>query len=239
MSAIYKKEMKVYLNTLPCYIFLSSFLLIGGLWFSSRNILDKETDFMPVINALSYAILILTPLLTMKLIATEHESKTDRLIITAPIKTRSIVMGKYFAALTVFFIALSITLLFPLLLSALGTPSWPGVFTGYLGLVLFGATLIAAGLFISSLMRKTLVAGFTTLAVMLFILLFDELLPHIVNPSAHMILSKLTPISNELYFMKGFISPAAILYFLSVTFMLLFMTVRMMEHRKWSKGRCL
>lgn len=239
MSAVYKKELGAYFNTLPGYIFLSGYLLICGLFFASHNIANQKTDFMPVLTAVSYAMLLLTPILTMRLFAAERQCKTDRLLVTAPVSTRAIVAAKYLSALTVFVTALAASLIMPAILSVLGTPSWAEIMTGYLGLALFGAALLAVGVFVSSLMKKNVTALLSTLAVTLIILLFDEMLPNVGSPAlVRTVMFKVAPLSHLWPFTQGFLSLSSIVYFISVTLLFLFLTVRMIEHRKWSKGRC-
>lgn len=238
MSAIYKRELDAFFRSIPCYIFISGLLLMGGVAFSTYNIIPEKTDFVPVLNAMLYATLLLTPLLTMKLVAGERENRTDRLMLTSPVSSRVVVLAKFFSAYTVFVIALAFTLVLTLLLSILGAPSWQEIAVGYLGLALFGAALIAVGIFISSMMRRTRAAAFATLAVMLVILLMDLILPYIGGAEFRTIVARLMPLSSAAFFMAGFLSPSAVLYFISLCFLSLLLTVRMMEHRKWARGRC-
>ncbi len=237
MSAVYKKEMGTYFHTLPCYIFMSGVLLCGGLLFSSHNIIGQSTDLKPVWNGLLYMMLVVTPMLTMRLMAAERADKTDMLLFTVPVSSGAITMAKFFSALSVLAITMCLSLLYPFILFMLGAPWWAQVLTGYLGVFLFGMLIISVGLFVSILMKRPFAAGLSTLGVMLFIMLIDTVTPLIGNSLVQTLLLRSAPLSNAAYFINGFISIPSIVYFLSVTALFLVLTTRMMEHAKWSKGR--
>jgi ABC-2 type transport system permease protein len=237
MSAVYKKEMNTYFHTLPCYIFMSAFLLCGGLLFSSHNIIGQSTDLQPVWNGLIYMLLVATPVLTMRLMAAERAEKTDILLFTAPVSSWTVTAAKFFSALSVLAIAICLSLLFPLILFMLGDPWWAQILTGYLGVLLFGMLVISVGLFVSTLMKRPLAAGLSTFGIMLFIMLIDTVIPIIGNTLIQTVLLRAAPLSNADYFLNGFINIPSIVYFLSMTALFLFLTTRMMEHAKWSKGR--
>ncbi len=237
MSAVYKKEIGQYLHTMPGYLFAAGFLLGGGLLFSTHNILGRSMDLKPLWHGLEYVLLILVPVLTMRLLAGERFGRTDMLLMTAPVSAWSVTAAKFLAALSVFSSALVISLLYPLILCLYGPPSWGEILTGYLGVFLLGAAVIAIGLFVSSLMRRPLHALLSALGVMLLIVLIDSAVSWL---SAGLIKSAVlwaAPLSNEAYFVNGFVSVPSIIYFVSVTLLFLYLTMRSLEHAKWSKGR--
>lgn len=237
MSAVYKKEMNTYFHTLPCYIFMSAFLLCGGLLFSSHNIIGQSTDLKPVWNGLLYMMLVALPVLTMRLMAAERADKTDVLLFTAPMPSWAVAAAKFFSALSVLAITMCLSLLYPLILFLLGAPWWAQILTGYLGIFLFGMLIVSIGLFVSTLMKRPFGAGLSTLGIMLFIMLIDTLIPFIGSSLIRTMAVRAAPLSNAAYFINGFISIPSIVYFLSVTALFLVLTTRMMEHAKWSKGR--
>lgn len=237
MSAIYKKEMITYFHTLPCYIFMSAFLLCGGLLFSSHNIIGQSTDLKPVWNGLLYMTLLAMPVLTMRLIAAERADKTDVLLFTVPVPSWKITAAKFFSALTVFTVTICFSLLYPLILFMLGEPWWAQILNGYFGVFLLGMLAVSIGLFMSALMKRSFAAGLSTLGVMLFIMLINTVIPLIGNSLIGTVMLRAAPLSNAAYFINGFISIPSIVYFLSVTALFLFLTTRMLEHAKWSKGR--
>ncbi len=237
MSAVYKKEMGAYFHTLPCYIFMSAVLLCGGLLFSSHNIIGQSADLKPVWNGLLHMMLVVTPVLTMRLMAAERADKTDMLLFTAPMSSWTLTAAKFLSALSVLAITMCLSLLYPLILFMLGAPWWAQILTGYLGIFLFGMLIISIGLFVSTLMKRPFAAGLSTLGIMLFIMLIDTVISLIGSSIVRTVVLRAAPLSNAAYFTNGFISIPSIVYFLSVTALFLVLTTRMMEHAKWSKGR--
>ncbi len=237
MSAIYKKEMRTYFHTLPCYIFMSAFALCGGLLFSAHNLIGQSADLKPVFSGLLYITLVAAPVLTMRLIAAERAEKTDVLLFTAPVSSWAVTAAKFFAALSVFVFTLCLSLIYPIILFILGEPWWAQILMGYLGVFLFGMLAVSIGLFVSALMKRPLGAGLSTLGVMLFIILIDTVIPIIGNGLVETVMRRTAPLSNAAYFINDFFSLPAVVYFVSATALFLFLTTRMMEHAKWAKGR--
>jgi len=139
----------------------------------------------------------------MKIMSEETKTKTDQLLFTAPIKITDIVLGKYFAALAIFSISLLITVLYPLILSTLGTISVSEIFTGYIGIFLLGATLISIGLFVSSLTENQVTSAVISFGVFLFIFLIDSIqqaLPSTRNSSLIFVLILVAILALSVYF---------------------------------------
>lgn len=237
MSAVYKKELRQYLHTLPGYVFAAGFLLSGGLLFSSYNILGRSMELKPLWHGLEYVLLILTPVLTMRLLAGERSEKTDVLLITAPVSAGALTAAKFLAALSVHSCALLLSMMYPLILCLYGSPSWGQVLTGYLGLWLLGMLIIAVGLFISSLMKRPLHALLSALGVMLFIMLIDSATAWLNAGLVKSLVLWAAPLSNGTYLINGFLNVPSVVYFVSCTLLFLYLTVRSLEHAKWSKGR--
>jgi ABC-2 type transport system permease protein len=113
----------------------------------------------------------------MRLISEEKKQKTDQLLLTAPVRTWEIVVGKYLAALTLFALSLVVIALFPLFTSMFGTVNWAMTLTGFLGTFLLGAGLIAIGLLISCTTEHQMIAAVLSFAI--FLLMF--MLPYITD----------------------------------------------------------
>jgi len=236
MRAIYQREMKAYFNTMTGYIFMTIFLLLGGLFFTNTNLMGENAKVTSVLNNLQYILLIITPVLTMRLLAEERKAKTDQMLLTAPISVRAIIAGKFLSALSVFCITIVISFIYPIILTILGTPVWGEIITGYFGLLLFGGALISVGLFISSLTQSQVTAAIATLGAMLAILLIEMMIPQIGSEAVRSVLAKATLSYNIFYFQQGVISLTSIVYYISFIFLFLFLTGRMVERRRWAKG---
>lgn len=178
MKAIYLKELKSYFQSMIGYIYLAFFTVAIGIYYIYYCVLNATTNFSYyVLGSVSTIFLITIPILTMKLISEEKRQKTDQLLFTAPVRTWEIIVGKYLASLTVFVISLLLIALFPLMLSLFGKVNWPMTASGFLGVFLFGAGLMAIGLLISCVTEHQMVAALLSFAI--FIAMY--LLPNITD----------------------------------------------------------
>ncbi|MCB2352778.1 ABC transporter permease [Clostridium estertheticum] len=175
MLAVFLKELRSYFTSAIGYIFIGTFLLITGVFFTMYNLLSASPAYNSTLQSLITIFLFIIPILTMKIISEETKTKTDQLLFTSPLKIRDIILGKYFAAVAIFTISLLITGLYPLILSMFGTVSPSEIFTGYIGMFLLGATLISIGLFVSSLTENQVTSAVISFGVLLFIFLIDSI----------------------------------------------------------------
>ncbi|MBW9151677.1 ABC transporter permease [Clostridium estertheticum] len=175
MLAVFLKELRSYFTSAIGYIFIGTFLLITGIFFTMYNLLAASPIYNNTLQSLITIFLFIIPILTMKIISEETKTKTDQLLFTSPLKIRDIILGKYFAAVAIFTISLLITVLYPLILSMFGTVSPSEIFTGYIGMFLLGATLISIGLFVSSLTENQVTSAVISFGVLLFIFLIDSI----------------------------------------------------------------
>lgn len=167
MIAIYKRELRSYLTSMIGYLFIFFILLLTGIYFSAYQLGAAYPRFEYTLSALTFVFLISVPILTMRVLAEERKQKTDQLLLTAPVSVGKIVLGKYFALVTIFAIPMLIMCLYPLLMSKFGTVSMGAAYTGILGFFLLGCANLAIGVFISSLTESQVIA-----AVLTFVFLF-------------------------------------------------------------------
>lgn len=167
MLAIYKKEIKSYFTSMIGFVFMSFFLAIIGLYTVILNFVNGYSNFEYVFNSLSFVFIILVPILTMRVMAEEKKQKTDQLLYTSPVSVEKIVIGKFFAVMTLFLLSMGVTLFYPLILSQFGTVNFGAAYGGILGFTLMGATYIAIGVFISSLTESQVIAAVISFLVFL------------------------------------------------------------------------
>ena len=160
--AIAQRELRSYFDSPVAYIVLVSFLLIAGwMYFSTLFLMgraDMRPFFAPSIFSPSMLLVILAPAITMRLIAEERKTGTIELLTTMPIRDGEVILGKFLAALSLIAAALVLTLVYPLSVAALGPLDWGPVVSGYLGLLLFSAALLAIGILCSTLTNNQIVA---------------------------------------------------------------------------------
>lgn len=175
MKAIYKREIKMYFNSMIGYVFIAFFVLITAIYFSIQNILVLSPDFQNILSNVIMMFLILGPMLTMRLLSEEKNKKTDQLLLTAPISIPAIVLGKYFAAVTVFLISLLITGIFPVILAFFGTVAVAQIIGTYIGFFLLGSAFIAVGLWVSSITDNQIVSAVATFAAIFLLLMVQTI----------------------------------------------------------------
>ena len=142
MLAVYKKELRGYLTSMIGYVFIAFVLAIVGVYFTAYNLTSAYPEFGVTLSAVSFVFLIITPVLTMRILAEEKKQKTDQLLFTAPVSVWKIVCGKY------------------------GTISYPMAYTAIFGFFLMGCGNIAVGLFLSSITESQIIAAVLTFAVL-------------------------------------------------------------------------
>lgn len=167
MLAIYKKELKSYLTSMQGYVFMAFIMLVLGIYFTAYNLNYTSPDFGTTLNSVTFVFLIITPILTMRILAEEKRNKTDQLLFTSPVPIWKIVFGKYLGMVTIYLIPVVITLFYPLILAKYGTVSYPMTLTAIVGFFFLGCANIAVGLFLSSITESQVIA-----AVLTFVVLF-------------------------------------------------------------------
>lgn len=176
MGAIYKKEMRSYFHSLYAWLFLALFLAVSGVYFSVICMAYGYTDYAAnIYSNLTILFVIVVPILTMRLLSEEKKQKTDQLLLTSPVKVSSIVVGKYLAVLTLLLMAVLICIAQAGVLSVYGTVNWKTVLTGSLGYFLLGASLLAIGLFISSITESQMISAALSFGVVLLCMLLPNL----------------------------------------------------------------
>ena len=186
MKAIYLKEMRSYFHSLAAYIYFALFIAATGVYFSVICMSYGYTDYAQYVFSNSTILyIVIVPILTILVwVGTERwawpsliPQKTDQLLYTSPIRSGSIVFGKYLASVTLLAISMLVSIIEAGVLSMFGNVNWKTVLTGCLGYFLLGACLMAVGMFVSSLTDNQMIAAALSFAVVLFCML----LPNISN----------------------------------------------------------
>ncbi|MGI5857080.1 MAG: ABC transporter permease [Candidatus Merdivicinus sp.] len=233
MLAVLRREMSNYFTSPIGYIFLAVFYFFSGMFFA--NVLAyNSTDITNVFSGLFTVLMFIIPLLTMRSMSEEKKQKTDQLLLTSPIKLGSLVVGKFLAAFLIYCIALAITVVYSVILAAFETPEWSVVVGNIFGALLLGAALIAIGVFISALTENQLIAAIGSFAVMMFIMMIDSFATLIPVEFISNILLKISFMTRYTDFVSGILDFANVLFFLSIAVIFNFLTVRVLEKKRWS-----
>ena len=165
MKAILRKELKAYLTSMTGYVFIAFILLLTGIYFTAYNLQAGYPIFGYTLSSITFVFLIVTPVLTMRVLAEERKQKTDQLLLTSPVQVGDIVIGKYLALVGIYLIPIVILCFYPLIMSMYGTVSMPMAYTALLGFFLLGCANISIGMFLSSVTESQIIAAVLTFVV--------------------------------------------------------------------------
>ena len=178
MKAIYKKEMRAYFTQMIGYVFLAFLLLFFGIYYTLFNVYGTNGNFQFVLSDVTIFFFVLIPALTMRLFSEEARQKTDQLLFTSPLSIAAIVLGKFFAALSLFLIGVGVTVVMPFLLRNYGELPVSQIAGTYIGFILLGAACISIGVFISVLTESQLIAAVGTMAAIFVMFLINIIAVH-------------------------------------------------------------
>lgn len=233
MLAIWKKDFKSYFNSPLGFVFLALFYVLSGIFFYI-TLMFNTTDMSLVFSYLMLISILLVPVVTMRCMSDEKKQKTDQALLTAPVSLPAIVMGKFLAALSIYVIAISSTLVYALIISFFAAPAWGSVLGNFVGLFLMGAAFISIGVFVSNLTESTVISIIATYAVSLLLLFMDMLLGLFQNDTIYQVAQFLSFQSRYGAFTTGIFDLSNVVFFLSLIALFLFLTVRSLERRRWN-----
>ena len=255
MFAIYRKELASYFINPIGYIYLGIFLVFSALLCCYTTIIAGTYSTSQYFFYLIMSFVILIPLLTMRLFAEERKMRTEQMLLTAPVSITGMVLGKYFAALTLFVggVLLSCINFIPLYVIADAERAGAeyslthiGPVTGQIvgsliAVILLGAALIAIGTFISALTENQLSAAVITIGVIAAMVALNVVnsltdasgQPLIGSYAVRFVIDWISVLSRYTVFSGGMFDYAALLYYASLGFVFLFLTVRVYEKRRW------
>lgn len=167
MRAVFKHELASGFTGLTGYIFGAFLLIFAGIYTIGYHFNSMIVNFEYVIASMAIVYIIGIPVLTMRLLAEERRQKTDQLLYALPLTMTKVVLGKFFAMLVMLALPLVIIAFYPLILGAYGNVYLPQSYSALVSFFLLGATLIAIGMFISSVTESQAVAAGICFVIML------------------------------------------------------------------------
>ena len=235
MGAIFRRELKAYFTSPIAYIFIAVFYVYTSTYFVNTNLYYRLTDMSYVFTSAFTIMMFLLPLLTMRLFTEERRQRTDQCLLTAPVNLFSIVMGKFLASVCVFLCAMAIYVVYILVLVYLaGGVAWATVLGNLFALLLLGASFIAIGTFISATTENQVVAAILSFIIIMAFYLIDMLAGMVQVEWLRNIMSALGFYTRYAEFSQGIFSIPNIVFFISTIFIFNFLTVRVLEKRRWS-----
>lgn len=233
MGAILKREFRAYFQSPLGYVFISALFFFSGYYFFTYNIYGSTTNMSKLFDLLFPVVLFLVPVLTMRLMSEDKRSRTDQLLLTAPVSRAAIVLGKYLAAGLVFLIAVSATVLQAVVMSFFAQPDWPVIVGNVIGLLLLGLTLIAICMFLSSLTESQVIAAVTGFVVSLFLMLVDALALVVNSPFLQALFRHLSFNDRYTAFTLGILEVPHIVFFVSISVLFICLTIAVLDRGRW------
>lgn len=176
MLAIYKRELKSYFHSMTGCVFIAFLVMFTGIYFMAYNLNAGYPYFSYTLSGSLIVFLVGIPLLTMRSFSEERKTKTDQLLLTAPVSLTKVVLGKYFAMVTVLAVPNVIFCLFPLLIKLQGTAYLLVDYSSIAVFFLLGCVYLAIGMFMSSLTESQIIAFISTFGFLLLLYLWDGIL---------------------------------------------------------------
>lgn len=183
MKSVYTRELKSYFTSFMGYVFIAFIMLAVGIYSWFINFLNQSPNFEYVVYNLNFIFLIAVPIITMRVFTEEKKQKTDMLLYSLPLKSSEIVLGKFFALITLMLISTVLICILPLILSIFGSISLMTSYSTITGFFLLGTALISIGVFVSAATDNQIVAAATTFTV-LFISYLSSTIANGISTSA-------------------------------------------------------
>ena len=236
MIAICKREFRSLFQNVTGWIFVGVTMFFYGLYFTIIQLMQGYGNIAHTLSAITFITLVTSPIVTMRIFSEERRNKTDQLIMTAPVSTFKIVMGKFLALAATFGICIVFMALSPLLLSFFGEVPFVTGYIALLGFFVYGLAALAIGMFVSSLTEKQLISAVASF-VLLFLGYVMTNLTNLISASGNLLTKILncydlyTPVND---FMGGNLNLVNLVYFLSIIVLCLFLTYEGIQKRRWS-----
>lgn len=233
MKAVYKREMRAYFTMPIGYIVLAVMMALMGMYYSYMC-QSNYFNISFVFSSISSIALFIAPVITMRLFSEDRKQKVDQALFTAPVKLINIIMGKFFAALTLFMLPMAITLIYQILLMFTAEINWLTYLCDLLGVALLGSAIIAIGMFISALTESQIIAGIFGLAVSFFIMQIDYFATAVGLEWFKSICTAVSFITRYNAFTAGQLDFSNCVFFISVTAMFIYFTYVSFDKKRWA-----
>jgi ABC-2 type transport system permease protein len=248
--ALADKEMRSYFASPIAYILIGLFSLLFGWFFyvylmafsqQSQQMMQfggggganlNQMMIRGLFQNTAVIILFVMPMITMRTYSEEKRSGTIELLLTSPITDLQIIVGKFLGALALYAAMLLVTMIYIAILFKIGEPEWRPIAAGYLGLLLMGGCFLSAGLFISSLTKNQIVAGFLTFVTFLMLWIISWI-GESSGPTTQAIVNHLSITQNFEDFARGIIDTKPVVYYLSFITFGLFLTAKSVDSERW------
>ena len=232
MKAVWKREMQGYFFTATGYVFLGVFLTVSSVLFYLGILSQRSGDLPTFIGEMSYLWMLLSPVLTMRLLAEEKQKKTDQLLLTSPVSLPRIVFGKYLAAVTVLFLAAMLILTYAGIVAAYGRVYPAELAVNMTGFILQGCAFAALDMFLSGCAGTPVTAAVLAFGANFLLWILDLLENAIHTEWIASVLRFCSLYARNEPFLMGQLSFAGVIFDLSVIALFLCLTVFRLDRKR-------
>ena len=227
MWAVFKKELKTYFLSPIGYVTIGVFMLMYSIFFYLTTISYGSVYLGDLYYATArYGLLLMIPLLTMRMFSEERKNGTEQLLLTSPRSVSSIVLGKFFAAVTIILITILFSIVYAIIISFFGDVTIPTLIVTMIGFLLLAMAAVSIGMLASSITENQIIAAILTIGILVapwFLVDMSE------------IFSSIDLIDKFLSFTTGSIAIADVISLLSITVMCILITIILIKRRKTVK----
>ncbi|MEK3825062.1 ABC transporter permease subunit [Paenibacillus sp. FSL K6-1558] len=234
MLAICNKELQAYFLSPTSYFVFAVYVLMTSLLFYSSFVYVQPSivDYRLVLGDTLFMLLFVVPLLTMRLVAEEFRQGTDELLLTSPTRVTEIIFGKYLASLAILLVLILCSLVYPFIMSFYGKLDLTSVWLSALGLFFLGASMMAIGVFASTLSQHQMVSAVAGFIMLLVLWMLDSF----AGNTGSTLQKWLDPFALTKHFdnfTKGVLSGPDVLYYVTLTGVFLLLSIQIVERKRW------
>ena len=234
MTTILKRELSSHFSSATAYVVMAVYFFFAGVNFNYYCISANSSSLSYVFAQMFMIILFLIPIITMKTFAEEKKQKTDQALFTAPVSLTEIVLGKFLGSFALYALCTCIFWVYALVIAFFTTPQWSVILCTFIGILLLGGAMIAINVLISALTESMVVAAVVGMGAGLVINMWSYFKNVISVDWIATVIDKTNFYNYYENFTRGILSFADVVFYLSVTALFLFLTVRVLERRRWS-----
>ena len=236
MKTVFKREFLSFFRTPIGYVFIGVFTALSGVIFYLYNIVELSGELLIFLSQLTLLLMLLSPLLTMRLLSEETRKQSEKLLLSSPVPLPSIILGKFLAAAAVMLIAIALTNVCTVIMMIYGTVFVGEWFVGYLGFTLQAMSFLAIDMFLTCFTVSQASAALLAFAGNLVLWMIDLIADAVPVTAVANILQFLSLYDRYEPFILGQLSFASISFFVAFIALFVIATMRLLDARRFSQG---
>lgn len=228
-----RKELQSFFNSAIAYICIASFLMINNWLFFQDFFVVDQAGMRGFFSLIPWIFLFLMPAITMRMWAEERKSGSFEILVTLPVRSYELVMGKFLSCLLFMILIMVLTVTVPLTIWEVGSPDPGPIIGGYLGIIFLGSSFLAIGLWVSSLAINQIVAFILGVSFSFILLIIGEDLVISRVPEGLIPLFQILGLGRHFQSIsRGVVDTRDIIYYLSVIGFFLYLNTRVIDSRR-------